>query len=278
MIFGILNTGWGGGTFFKKKCIFTKKRYILKKTGRPPLHPSKGLIMNFTISNPNAPGTQFNELSDEYFIQTFDFFEKKGEEFSTTYKSIQGKLTFTSKSYVRNLFPFWKNAGLIEYDKFVNKNLFTDLGKIYYHCIHPMQFLHASENDNAVIYFQHIKQFVIRKAVANIIQNSEVKYGDVFRRILTHLLEWKKINENEFALILYQMQNGIEKEKFRKLMKSRRNSWSFKVRVKNKKNKSRSIISFSYFINTLKLANIVKEGDNNYYIINCNMNIIKEMI
>ena len=239
--------------------------------------------MQITIDTPNSPGTQFNDTTDEYIYEMYRYLEKKKEDFEETYKDFQNHATyFTTVSYIRSIFPFLKNAGIINDYEYVSKNLFTDLGKAYYLCIDSIK-KSESEGENKGIYqFENIKHEIIRKSICNIILDRNVQYGKVFQKVLRHFLTYDRINEPEFALLLGVLQNKVTESEYQSVMNDQKRKIIFSVNVMEKGSthvkKLSKITCFSYFMGSLKHAGIIKKDGKSDFVRICDSKVIEVML
>ena len=238
--------------------------------------------MKITIDTPNSPGTMFNETTDEYIFQTYSYLEKKKDNFSETYKDFQKHaLSFTTESYIRNIFPFLKNAKVVNDYKTVTKKLFTELGKAYFLCIDSLKKCKLEHETQGIRQFENLKQGIVRNGLTNIIQNKKVLYGKIFHTVLKHLNTYERIDEKEFALILYILQNNLSAREYQSAMEQ--DEIDFSVRVTNKGTtsikKETKITCFSYFMGSLISAGIVSKKDKSgFYQCICNSKTIEAMI
>ena len=238
--------------------------------------------MSFIIDTPNSPGTLFNKTTDEYIYQTYLYLESKPSNFRESYQEFQSHAIWTTKSYIRSIFPFLKGAKIInEYNSIINKELFTDSGRAYYICIDSIIKCKKENEILALDQFEKIKQKIIRQGLKNIIANKEIQYGKIFRAIINHLILYKQINEMEFALVLYTLQNNLSSQEYKSAMEQRQ--IDFYVRVTNKgtsniKNETK-ITCFSYFMGSLISAGIVeKKCSDGFYKCVCDLNTMEDMI
>lgn len=239
--------------------------------------------MKIVIDTPNSPGTQFNETTDEYIYEMYRYLENKKDCFVETYKDFQNHATyFTTVSYIRNIFPFLKNAGIINDYEFVSKRLFTDLGKAYYLCIDSIKKSESEGEDKGVYQFENIKHEIIRKCIRNIIQNRNVQYGKIFQKVLRHFLTYDRINESEFALLLGVLQNKVTESEYQSIMNDQKREIIFSINVMEKGSthmkKLTKITCFSYFMGSLKHAGIIKKEGKGDFARICDSKVIEVML
>ena len=239
--------------------------------------------MKIAIDTPNSPGTQFNETTDEYIYKMYRYLEEKREKFVETYKDFQNHATyFTTVSYIRSIFPFLKNSGIINDYELVSKNLFTDLGKAYYLCIDSIKKSESEGEEKGIFQFENIKHEIIRNSIRNIIQNPNIQYGKIFQKVLKHFLSYDRINESEFALLLGVLQNKVTEREYKSIMNDPNREIIFSINVMEKGStrmkKLTKITCFSYFMGSLKHAGIIKKDGKIDFVRICNSKDIEAML
>ncbi len=240
--------------------------------------------MQIVVETPNSPGTQFNENTDDYIRKMFNYLNSKEDGFSETYREFQQHCTsFTTLSYIRNIFPFLKNAEIINDYSNVNKKLFTELGEAYYLCVDSLEKIKSDEEKSGLEKFRQLKQQIVRQALSNIIKASDAGYAIIFKWILLHLKKFEKIDESEFALILYVLQKKKSFAEYEKILNEQRGRISFFVNVVEKGTdnvkKVSKITSYSYFMGSLKTAGVVSEKSiDGYFSCICKNADIEDML
>ena len=225
--------------------------------------------MKFILNTPNSPGTQFNEHTEQCIVKLYEYLGNKGLNWSMAYGSFIKQVDFTTSSYMRNICPFLKNADMLNDYTTVSRKMFTGFGRVYYHVIHA---LNVSKQEvaapaNATQRLDDLKKNIVRCAIANIVMKKNVPYGLIFKLTLEHLDLWSRINEKEFALIVYLAAGGVTKEQYEDVMTNDRNNIDFSVAVKEKGSPSikyeRKLTCYSYFIGSLRTAGVIGESNTN---------------
>ena len=169
----------------------------------------------------STPGTQFNETTDNYYLEMFQISLDDGPMKYTEFQRKFDRPPKRSSKYIRNIVPFYESALLMEKKadgkKIISKDSFTDLGKMYYHCIHSLEILNAIDDYPKELYeiFKQLRQHLLQKALFNIVHNSyskkdqKISYSAIFRKILIHLQKWDVIDKDSFALVLYSLQDKV---------------------------------------------------------------------
>ncbi|WP_308511490.1 hypothetical protein [uncultured Veillonella sp.] len=169
--------------------------------------------MEITIENCSSPGAQFSENTNNvlkliyHWILDNDFPELEFIEFRRKLAGIG-----INDNNARNIYPLMKNSGFIEYSSrgiLDTSKFFTSKGKAYILILETLLLI-ESENQNdksesAILLLRKILEELIYDGVEQIINNAKYKEG--LRWFLMFLLEYEKINKNEFAYMVYQMKH-----------------------------------------------------------------------
>lgn len=172
--------------------------------------------MEITIENCPSPGAQFSENTNKvlkliyHWILDNDFPELEFIEFRRKLAGIG-----INDNNARNIYPLMKNSGFIDYSSrgiLDTSKFFTPKGNAYILILETLLLIEESGNQNdksksAIILFRKILEELIYDGVEKIINNNKINYKEGLRWFLMFLLEYEKINKNEFAYMVYQMKH-----------------------------------------------------------------------
>lgn len=259
--------------------------------------------MNFTLFNPNSPGTKFNDTTDNLILGCESIITKKTDEYGE-YKDLRIEMEnngLSTDSYLRNIFKFLKYSGIVDYESghpIHYINFFTELGKNYIRVLKTTQetlsntTITIQQKETILRELENIKNTIILECIGNILKSRDCDYAICFKYAINFLIRYKHINEKEFAYLLYKMQkneaqpitnldvditnykNGtIDFEFIAKKQKS--------GETKSKDANEKKIPSYTYFMDNLAAAGICIKDDTRkpeYTYLEKNSNIIKETI
>lgn len=171
--------------------------------------------MEITIENCPSPGAQFSENTNNvlksiyHWILDNNFPELEFIEFRRKLEGIG-----INDNNARNIYPLMKNTGFIDYVSrgiLDTSKFFTPKGNAYILILETLLFIESENHNNkyelAILLLKNILEELIYDGVEKII-NSEINYKEGLRWFLMFLLEYEKINKNEFAYMVYQMKHA----------------------------------------------------------------------
>ena len=166
--------------------------------------------MEITIENCPSPGAQFSENTNNvlksiyHWILDNNFPELEFIEFRRKLEGIG-----INDNNARNIYPLMKNTGFIDYVSrgiLDTSKFFTPKGNAYILILETLLFIESENHNNkyelAILLLKNILEELIYDGVEKII-NSEINYKEGLRWFLMFLLEYEKINKNEFAYMVY---------------------------------------------------------------------------
>lgn len=243
----------------------------------------KDKIILRQISN---PGISFTTNVNKKLISMSDVI-LKNIDLKLNYSEFQELMIHNdifSGSYIRSFIPFLYNVGIInDYNKEICFNdFFTDLGKSYIEIIRTIYTVQENGgNELSINELLKIKSDLIALSLSFMCKSSYkffVKYYD----ILCFVKEFETINREEFYIMEYCIENGLDKKTF--ITNYREKNMNFEINVLDNNDQLvdyHSNNAYNYFIALLadEQCNFVNKIDNNNYKINNNrIQIINSII
>lgn len=250
--------------------------------------------MKISVKNTSSPGAMFSENTNNVLLSIYEWILENNYPF-VEFK--QMRLILASEKGIndnnaRNIYPLLRNCGFIRYVKneVINTSyFFTNTGLAYAKLLKTEKLIH---NDSS--YSDSMKKSALHKideTKANLIYKGltellriESNYKEPFVDIISFLLMYKKINKKEFALLLFEKENGdpsFLENMSEKLFNFRNGFLSLDVDVdvrndinvremsgKQRRNEGlQYLTSFGYFVGLLTEAKLVTKNGDDYFVV-----------
>lgn len=226
--------------------------------------------MHIEINNCSSPGAHFSDNTNEVLLKLDDWITEHNEpclKFIEFRKKTSKDKKFNDNN-ARNIYPLLKNCGFITYQKgddIDTKTFFTNRGKAYIKALETKKMIsesnYSQSKKNIVNQkIDNILEDLIFEAVVKLIDNAELNYTESLKWFLMYLIEFDKIDKNEFAYMVFIMQNNVGTKNWKTQIKEIVTSYrkgeieiNVKVRVRNddkikiKSGQSTRVEGISYF-------------------------------
>lgn len=250
--------------------------------------------MNIIIENCSSPGASFTENTNKVIIKCYEWISENNQR-ESSFSDFRKELTLNkgvNADNARNIYPLLKKCGFIDYESrgaLVYKNFFTTNGLMYVKTLLLIEKLKNDTNMNsseALKKATTIIEELIFQGIANLLVNENSNYNKELSEMIRYVIEFGKINKQEFAYLLYELNNLSEtySDMFLKTIQEYRNkdiNIEVKIRVRNdikireKTNDETRLESITYFTPYTYLsallyqAGVLKKGeDKNYLYLN----------
>lgn len=207
--------------------------------------------MNFIAENWSSPGAHFSDNTNS-IIKKIDNWIKVNNYPALPFIEFRKRLSSEIKindNNARNVYPLLKNSGLISYapgEILHTKYFFTDAGKAYVKVlllideIENNKTLPDAKKKEALYKLRHIVEKLIFDCLEKLVHNKTLNYRLSLVNYILYLLEFKKIDKNEFAYMVYMIkQYPVNwKDEMRQTIEDYRKSkirLEAKVKVRNDK-------------------------------------------
>lgn len=224
--------------------------------------------MDITIENCSSPGAHFSKNTNKMLLQIKDWIIENNYpsltfiEFRRNLQNDKG----INDNNARNIYPLLKNSGLAMYypgKKLNTKDFFTNRGKAYLEALEVINLINESnyskeQKKKATEKTVEIMESIVYDSVKKLLC-SNLSYSESLRWYLKYLQEYRKIDKQEFAYMVYIMNSNDSnnwQEKSKSVVKSFRNkeidiNVSIRVRndikIKEKTGETTRLENISYF-------------------------------
>ena len=204
--------------------------------------------MDIIIENCSSPGAHFSKNTNEVLLKIYEWINKNNKP-ELPFIEFRRRLENEEKindNNARNIYPLLKNGGLVEYhpgEELDSGAFFTRRGLAYLKALETKDMIMKSDytkkqKEDATVQVDEIMGSIVCDSLEKLLKNKELNYSDSLKWYLMFLAKYKKINKQEFELMVYVMnhnredwQNQIDStiEKYRK----QEIDINVKVRVRN---------------------------------------------
>lgn len=204
--------------------------------------------MDIIIENCSSPGAHFSQNTNAVLLKIYEWINKNNKP-QLPFIEFRRRLENEEKindNNARNIYPLLKNGGLVEYypgEKLDSGNFFTRRGLAYLKALETKDMIMKSEyskkqKEEASIQVDEIMGSIVCDSLEKLLRNKELNYSYSLKWYLMFLAKYKKINKQEFALMVFTMnQEGVDwQEKIDSIIEMYREQEidiNVKVRVRN---------------------------------------------
>lgn len=248
--------------------------------------------MQIIIENCSSAGAHFSDKTNNVLLKIHKWITENNEP-SLRFIEFRGHLKNDmgiNDNNARNIYPLLKNCGFAEYapgDVLDTSKFFTPKGTAYIMSLEALQLIekeeYTQEQKRVVsLELKSILYELVYEGVAKLVHNDELNYSESMKWFIMFLLEYGKINKNEFAYMVYQMSNDDEDWKFKtkSVIEGYRNkeiTIDVKVRVRNDQDIKKKtgettrleeisyFTAYSYYAALFVQAGLIHKGENYYY-------------
>ncbi|MGG7175700.1 hypothetical protein ACQPV1_20725 [Clostridium neonatale] len=176
--------------------------------------------MVITIENCSSPGAHFSKNTN-LVLQKIHEWIIKNEKPELPFIEFRRRLEKEAKindNNARNIYPLLKNGGLVEYhpgEKLASGSFFTKRGLAYLKALETKDMImHGDytkkQKEEASVQVDEIMGSIVCDSLKKLLKNKELNYSESLRWYLLFLAKYKKINKQEFALMVYTMNQDAE--------------------------------------------------------------------
>ena len=171
--------------------------------------------MQITIENCSSPGAHFSDNTNEVLVKIHKWINDNNEPTLLFYefrKRLEREKGINNNNG-RNIFPLLKNCGFAEYtpgEILDTSCFFTSKGLAYVTGLESLKLIEQGEytieqKRKAAENMERVLQELIYDGVAKLLRNTESNYREGMKWFIMFLLEYGKVDRNEFAYMVYQM-------------------------------------------------------------------------
>ena len=250
--------------------------------------------MKLLIKNCSSPGASFTENTNFVIISCYEWISENPKDVKSFFefrKDVSEAKGFNDNN-ARNIFPLLKKCGFINYKRgseIKYSDFFSKTGLSYANVLYTTKIINENANysklqkKEAIKEFNEINELFIYQGIINLLRDKGSNYSRFFMEFIKWLLKFGKINKNEFAYMLYEIENEtIDNfevvEANLNLYRNKKLSFDVGVNVRNDniiKEKTHEdcrqedlsfLTAFSYFSALLLQAGLT-EKDNSYQVL-----------
>ena len=173
--------------------------------------------MNIKISSPGGPGTSLIENVKKNILILASELEKNDDFESLKAYKIHMTTFGMSEDYLRNIFPYMQNIGLVDYANlkpFENHKFFTNLGYAFLDVLRSVELVNEeddSETKEVVLeYLSSIEQVILFQGMKKMMMSESCRYGIDFWDVLRFVNKYDSIDLTEYFLLIYERNSGEE--------------------------------------------------------------------
>lgn len=245
--------------------------------------------MEIVIENCSSPGAHFSDNTNNVILKIYDWLVKN--HFPTiTFTKLKNRIgeeNSINDNNARTIYPLLRNCGFVEYqgrtqEEIDTNNFFSTFGLAYINALKLKKTIIDNNIKEALKSVDNIIGLMIFEALKNLLGNKELNYSESFRWFLMFLDCYKKINIQEFAVMVYVMTENPNnwKDKIDGLISQYRDGkldLEIKIKVRNDKKIQESsgekfrnesikfFTSFNYYATLLVQAGLIVKNENNYF-------------
>lgn len=206
--------------------------------------------MEIIIENCSSPGAHFSANTNQVLLKIYQWIKKNSEPnlpFIEFRKRLESEEKINDNN-ARNIYPLLKNGGLVEYQaggELESKTFFTKRGLAYLKALETKELIEQSDYSKqqkveASAQVDEILASIVCDTVELLLENKDLNYSQSLQWYLMFLSKFRKINKQEFALMVFIMTQNEEhwEEEISPLITQYRNKdieIEVKVRVRNDK-------------------------------------------
>ena len=168
--------------------------------------------MQITIENCSSPGAQFSDNTNEVLVKIHKWINDNNEPTLLFYefrKRLEREKGINNNNG-RNIFPLLKDCGFAEYtpgEILDTSCFFTSKGLAYVTGLESLKLIEQGEytikqKRKAAENMERVLQELIYDGVAKLLRNTESNYREGMKWFIMFLLEYGKVDRNEFAYMV----------------------------------------------------------------------------
>lgn len=174
--------------------------------------------MDIIIENCSSPGAHFSKNTNEVLLKIYEWINRNNEP-ELPFIEFRRRLENEEKindNNARNIYPLLKNGGLVEYhpgEALDSGSFFTRRGLAYLKALETKDMIMKSDYSNkqkeeASVQVDEILGSIVCDSLENLMKNKELNYSSSLKWYLIFLAKYGKINKQEFALMVYTMNDS----------------------------------------------------------------------
>lgn len=250
--------------------------------------------MEIIIENCSSPGAHFSKNTNEVLLKIYQWISENNKPI-LPFIDFRRRLEVEKKindNNARNIYPMLKNSGLVEYEpgeQLSTNYFFTRRGLAYLKALETKDIIEQSDytkkqKEEASVQIDEIISSIVCDSLELLLKNKEVNYAESLRWYLLFLSKFGKINKQEFALMVYVMENNPcewEKEITPIIDQYRNNEMEInvKVEVRNDKKIQQNtgkrtrleeisyFTAYTYYSGLVLQSGLVRRRKDYYYIV-----------
>ena len=171
--------------------------------------------MDIIIENCSSPGAHFSNNTNDVLLKIYEWINNNNKP-QLPFIEFRRRLESEKKindNNARNIYPLLKNGGLVEYfpgEELNSEKFFTRRGLAYLKALETKDMIIKSEytkkqKEEASAQVDEIIGSIVCDSLENLLKNKELNYSESLKWYLMFLSRYKKINKQEFALMVYTM-------------------------------------------------------------------------
>lgn len=204
--------------------------------------------MQIIIENCSSAGAHFSDNTNDVLLKIHKWITDNNEpslRFIKFRRRLENEMGINDNN-ARNIYPLLKNCGFADYtpgDVLDTSRFFTPNGTAYILGLESLQLIEKGEYTKeqkraASAEMESVLHQLVYDGVARLFRNDELNYSEGMKWFIMFLLEYGKIDKNEFAYMVYQMSRDEEdwQSKTKSVIEGYRNkeiTIDVKVRVRN---------------------------------------------
>lgn len=171
--------------------------------------------MKIIIENCSSPGAHFSKNTNSVLLKIYDWIltnESPTLPFIDFRRRLESEVKINDNN-ARNIYPLLKNCGLVEYQaggELETNSFFTRRGLAYLKALQTKDMIIKSDysrlqKEAASEQVDEMMSTIICDSLEKLLKNEELNYSASLRWFLLFLKYYEKINKQEFAMMVYGM-------------------------------------------------------------------------
>lgn len=173
--------------------------------------------MEIIIENCSSPGAHFSKNTNMVLMKIYNWIRENKEPnlpFIDFRRRLEKEAGINDNN-ARNIYPLLKNGGLVEYypgSNLDSGHFFTNRGLAYLKALETRDMILQSDyskrqKEEATVQVDEIMSTIVCQSLENLLANKELNYCESLHWYLQFLGKFRKINKQEFALMVHTMNN-----------------------------------------------------------------------
>lgn len=257
--------------------------------------------MDIEVFNPPSAGASFTEHTNYSYLMYYNEFMKIPEKewnFNELRQHMEKKYNINN-SNSRNMFALLKDCQFVQYEKGYKvslKSFFTRYGLAYAKVLESLNLLEGDLSDKnkkaAYLKFIEIKEGLICHGVQTILLGQDSSFGSILKYTLDFLINYRKIDKIEYALIIYYTSRGksVNSPELKEMIEKYRNKKvdiNVKVNTRNDNPNIKgerilqeigALTSYTYICGFLQQAGLIEKNKTSFVLLDNKVSLAKKMI